>query len=557
MYRVPLMNRVPHPRGAFAAGWGIEQSSTAFLHSPTGRHSPNPHPAELPSLSTLHHDEFPYKVKATMNLFLGIDVGTGGTRAVLIDPAGKVVASHSEEHAPIHSPHPGWAEQDPEDWWRAAKIAIAGAIHASGQPASSIQAAGLTGQMHGCVILDAAGAVLRPALIWCDQRTQPQCDWLTQTIGYDRLIDLTCNPALPNFTLTKLLWVRDHEPQIFARIAHVLCPKDYVRYRLTGEFAIDVQEASGTLLLDVTHRRWSLEVAEAAGIPLQWLPTLYESPEICARVHSSGSTATGIPVGTPVAAGAGDQGAGAVGMGILKPGSVSATIGTSGVVFAATDAPIKDPRGRLHTFCHAAPGRWHVMGVTQAAGLSLRWFRDTFAAAATYDHLSAEAAAIPPGSDGLLWAPYLFGERTPHLDPNARAAFIGITASHTRAHFVRAVLEGVAFSLRDTFTLFAELGIPVERIRLGGGGARGPLWRQIQADVYGQPVELLEAEEGGAYGAALLAGTSIGAWATIEAACEATIRTAQTIAPNPATIEVVNAAYARYRRVYAALSTVG
>ena len=492
-----------------------------------------------------------------MNLFLGIDVGTGGTRAVLIDPAGNVVASHSEEHAPIHSPHPGWAEQDPEDWWRAAKIAIAGAIQASGQPASAIQAAGLTGQMHGCVILDATGAVLRPALIWCDQRTQPQCDWLTQTIGYDRLIDLTCNPALPNFTLTKLLWVRDHEPQIFARIAHVLCPKDYVRYRLTGEFAIDVQEASGTLLLDVTHRRWSLEVAEAAGIPLQWLPTLYESPEICARVHSSGATATGIPAGTPVAAGAGDQGAGAVGMGILKPGSVSATIGTSGVVFAATDAPIKDPRGRLHTFCHAAPGRWHVMGVTQAAGLSLRWFRDTFAAAATYDQLSAEAAAIPPGSDGLLWAPYLFGERTPHLDPNARAAFIGITASHTRAHFVRAVLEGVAFSLRDTFTLFAELGIPVERIRLGGGGARGPLWRQIQADVYGQPVELLEAEEGGAYGAALLAGTSIGAWPTIEAACEATIRTAQTIAPNPATIEVVNAAYARYRRVYAALSTVG
>ncbi|MHB1701781.1 MAG: xylulokinase [Acidobacteriaceae bacterium] len=492
-----------------------------------------------------------------MNLFLGIDVGTGGTRAVLIDPAGNVIASHSEEHSPIHSPYPGWAEQDPEDWWRAAKISIAGAIQASGQPASAIQAAGLTGQMHGCVILDATGAVLRPALTWCDQRTQPQCDWLTETIGYDRLIDLTCNPALPNFTLTKLLWVRDHEPQIFARIAHVLCPKDYVRYRLTGEFAIDVQEASGTLLLNVTHRRWSQEVAEAAGIPMQWLPTLYESPEICARVHSSGATATGIPAGTPVAAGAGDQGAGAVGMGILKPGSVSATIGTSGVVFAATDAPIKDPRGRLHTFCHAAPGRWHVMGVTQAAGLSLRWFRDTFAATATYDQLSAEAATIPPGSDDLLWAPYLFGERTPHLDPNARAAFIGITASHTRAHFVRAVLEGVAFSLRDTFTLFAELGIPVERIRLGGGGARGPLWRQIQADVYGQPVELLEAEEGGAYGAALLAGTSIGTWPSIEAACEATIHTSQTIHPNSATIEVMNAAYARYRRVYAALSTIG
>ena len=490
-------------------------------------------------------------------MFLGIDAGTGGTRAVLIDPAGRVLASCAEEHASICSLHPGWAEQDPEDWWRAAKVAIAGAIEQSGQQASAIQAIGLTGQMHGAVMLDVNGTVLRPSLIWCDQRTQPQCDWLTEKIGYDKLIELTCNPALPNFTLTKLLWVRDHEPEIFARIAHVLCPKDYVRYRLTGEFAIDVQEASGTLLLDVTNRCWSQEVAEAAGIPMQWLPKLYESPEISARIHTEGATATGLAVGTPVAAGAGDQGAGAVGMGILKPGSVSATIGTSGVVFAATDAPIKDPQGRLHTFCHASPGRWHVMGVTNAAGLSLRWFRDNFFPSATYDELSALAAAVPPGSDGLLWAPYLFGERTPHLDPEARAAFLGITASHTRAHLIRAVMEGVAFSLRDTFTLFAELGIPVERIRLGGGGARGFLWRQIQADVYGHPVELPEAEEGGAYGAALLAGTSVNAWPSVDAACEATIRTAQTIQPDPASVEALNAAYARYRRIYQALRTIG
>jgi len=487
-------------------------------------------------------------------MLLGVDVGTGGTRAVLIDRSGAVVASFAREHAPIRSAHVGWAEQDPEDWWRAAREAIAGAIAESGLTGAEIEAVGLTGQMHGCVMLDAEGKVLRPALIWCDQRTQPQCDWLTETIGFERLIELTCNPALPNFTLTKLLWVREHRPEIFAKIAHVLCPKDYVRYRLTGEFAMDMQEASGTLLLDVTHRRWSREMAEAAGIPMEWLPRLFEGPEICARISSAGAVATGLAAGTPVAAGAGDQGAGAVGMGILAPGSVSATIGTSGVVFAATDSPIKDRLGRLHTFCHAAPGRWHVMGVTNGAGLSLRYFRDTFAPGASYEELTTLAAAVPAGSDGLMWAPYLFGERTPHLDPEARAAFVGITALHTRGHFVRAVLEGVAFSLMDTFTLFRELGVPVKAIRLGGGGARGPLWRQIQADVYGHSVELLEAEEGGAFGAALLAGTGIGTWASVEDACAATVRVSETIEPKDA--EVMQAAYARYRRIYPALKEI-
>ena len=332
--------------------------------------------------------------------------------------------------------------------------------------------------MHGAVMLDEAGAVLRPALIWCDTRTQPECDWLTEKIGYERLIELTCNPALPNFTLTKLLWVKTHQPEIFAKIRHVMCPKDYVRYRLTGEFAIDVQEASGTLLLDVTHRRWSREVAEAAGIPMSWLPKVYESPEICARISEKAAGLTGLKAGTPVAAGAGDQGAGAVGMGILQPGSVSATIGTSGVVFAATAEPTKDPKGRLHTFCHAVPGVWHVMGVTQSAGLSLHWLRETFFAGQSYDALSEGAAKVPAGSEGLEWAPYLLGERTPHLDPEVRAAFAGIGVQHTAAHFVRAVLEGVAYSLEDTFTLFRELGIPVSGIRLGGGGARGALWRQ-------------------------------------------------------------------------------
>jgi xylulokinase len=489
-------------------------------------------------------------------MFLGIDVGTGGTRAILIDRTGKVLASHAADHAPIHSEHIGWAEQDPEDWWRAAQLAILGALKAASAAGHTapVEAVGLTGQMHGCVMLDSAGEVLRPALIWCDQRTQPQCDWLTEKIGYERLIELTANPALPNFTLTKLIWVREHQPEIFAQIAHVLCPKDYVRFRMTGTYAMDMQEASGTLLLDVVNRRWSSEVAEAAGIPMAWLPPLFEGPEICARISAAGASATGLTVNTPVAAGAGDQGAGAVGMGILAPGSVSATIGTSGVVFAATATPTLDPKGRLHTFCHAAPGVWHVMGVTNGAGLSFRYLKDTFFPNATYDELTALATAVPPASDGLLWAPYLFGERTPHLDPNARAAFVGITASTTAAHFVRAVLEGVAFSLKDTFTLFSELGIGYNRIRLGGGGARGPLWRQIQADIYNHPVELLEAEEGGAFGAALLAGTGIGAWPSVEAACEATIRPAQTIEPRHSTI--MAEAYKHYRNLYPALKMI-
>jgi xylulokinase len=410
--------------------------------------------------------------------------------------------------------------------------------------------------MHGAVLLDEAGAVLRPSLIWCDTRTQPQCDWLTEKIGYEKLIELTCNPALPNFTLTKLLWVKEHEPEIFAKTRHIMCPKDYVRYRLTGEFAIDVQEASGTLLLDVTHRRWSSEVAEAAGIPESWLPKLYESPEVCARISEAAAGLTGLTAGAPVVAGAGDQGAGAVGMGILQPGSVSATIGTSGVVFAATACPTKDKKGRLHTFCHAVPGLWHVMGVTQSAGLSLRWLKETFFASKNYDELTALAAKIPVGSEGLEWAPYLMGERTPHLDPEVRAAFAGISATHTAAHFVRAVLEGVAYSLEDTFTLFAKLGIPVNAIRLGGGGARGPLWRQIQAGVYGQTVEVLTAEEGGAFGAALLAGVGAGHWANLDQACGQAIEVAQRIAPEPADLTAYQAGYAQWRKLYPALKSL-
>jgi xylulokinase len=466
------------------------------------------------------------------------------------------MGSASSAHAPFRAEHPGWAEQDPEDWWRAAQEAIRAALASTPEPKEPIAAIALTGQMHGAVILDQNGAVLRPALIWCDTRTQPECDWLTERIGYERLIELTCNPALPNFTLTKLLWVKKHQPEIFAKIAHIMCPKDYVRYRLTGEFAIDVQEASGTLLLDVTHRRWSREVAEVAGIKESWLPRVFESPEICARIGAEAAGLTGLTAGTPVAAGAGDQGAGAVGMGILQPGSVSATIGTSGVVFAATANPTKDPKGRLHTFCHAVPGLWHVMGVTQSAGLSLSWLKETFFAGQSYDALNEEAAKIPAGSEGLEWAPYLLGERTPHLDPEVRAAFAGIGANHTAPHFVRAVLEGVAYSLEDTFTLFAELGIPVSAIRLGGGGARGALWRKIQAGIYGQAVEVLTAEEGGAFGCALMAGVGAGRWANLDEACSQAIEVAQRIEPDPADVAAYKHGYAEWRKLYPALRSL-
>jgi len=410
-------------------------------------------------------------------------------------------------------------------------------------------------------MLDAQDAVVRPALIWCDVRTEKQCMDLSREIGEERLIQLTCNPALPNFTLTKFLWVRENEPRNWDRVRSVMLPKDYVRFRLTGGRAIDMADASGTLLLDVAQRGWSKEVLQAAALDERLLPELFESPEVCGQVTEAGASATGLKPGTPVVAGAGDQAAGATGMGIVVPGAVSATIGTSGVVFAATDRPALDAKGRLHTFCHAIPGRWHVMGVTQAAGLSLRWFRDSFGAGENdgrdpYERLTEEASEAPAGSDGLLWAPYLMGERTPHLDPNARGALIGLTASHGRGHIVRAILEGVAYSLKDTFTLFEDMKVPVNRIRLGGGGARSSLWRQIQADVYGHEVETVEAEEGAAYGAAILAGVGARVWSSVDEACSRVIRIAGKTAPRPVEAETMEKGYAAYRRMYDAIRTV-
>ena len=495
---------------------------------------------------------------------LGIDVGTGGTRAVAVDEGGAVVASATAEHAPFASPQTGWAEQDARDWWRATAEAVRAVLSRPEVAADEIACVGFSGQMHGAVLLDVQGDVLRPALIWCDQRTDAQCRELTERVGAERLIELVSNPALTNFTLTKMMWVREHEPELWERVRTVLLPKDYVRLRLTGERVTDVADASGTLLFDVARRRWSSEMLDAVGMDEGLMPAAFESPEIAGRVSAEGAAATGLREGTLVVAGAGDQAAGAVGMGIVRPGAVSATIGTSGVVFAATDRPALDKGGRVHTFCHAVPGRWHIMGVTQAAGLSLRWFRDTFgvgdgAASADgdpYDLLSAEASAAPPGSDGVLWAPYLMGERTPHLDPRARAALVGLNASHARAHVVRAILEGVAFSLRDTLTIFAEMDVPVETIRLGGGGARSPVWRQIQADVYGHAVEILAAEEGAAYGAALLAGVGGGAWPTVDEACAQSVRVAARIEPGASASKFMDGRYAAYRTLYPALRRV-
>jgi len=490
---------------------------------------------------------------------LGIDVGTGGTRAVVIDPDSNVVASATAAHVPFISPRTGWAEQDPEDWWQATITVVREVLSKSS--GDEIKAVGFSGQMHGLVLLDQSDEVLRPAIIWCDQRTDSQCKSLTEMIGADRLIELTCNPALTGFTLPKMLWVREWEPELWRKVRTVLLPKDYVRLKLSGDRATDVADASGTLLFDVKARRWSTEMLSAAEIDERLLPRVYESPEVTGVISKAGAEATGLRAGTPITAGAGDQAAGAVGMGIVRPGTASSTIGTSGVVFAATDKPMLDPKGRVHTFCHAIPGRWHVMGVTQGAGLSLRWFRDQFGAIGgddydSYDRLTKEASSVSAGCDGLIWTPYLMGERTPHLDPSARAALVGLTASHTRAHIVRAMLEGVAFSLRDAFEIFNEIGVQVEEIRLGGGGARSSLWRQIQADVYRQPVNTVAAEEGAAFGAAVLAGVGLGVWSSVDAACDAVVRIADHVEPNAESVRILAGQYERFKQIYPALKPI-
>jgi len=497
-----------------------------------------------------------------MGYLIGMDVGTTGTKALLIDETGAVRASATQEY-PMYTPRPQWAEQDPHDWWQAAVNALRRLLDESGVEGSQVEAIGLTGQMHGMVLLDAAGEVLRPCIMWNDQRTAAQCTWIMDTIGRDRFLDLTLNPALPGFTAPKIIWTREHEPEVYARAAHVLLPKDYIRFRLTGEYATEMSDASGTVLLDVTHRRWSSEVLAALDIPPTWLPPVVESPTITGVVTSEVAQLTGLKAGTPVVGGGGDQAASGVGTGIVEPGLVSVTMGTSGVVFAYTDRPSRDPEGRLHTFCHAVPGKWHVMGVTLSAGGSFRWFRDTLgleernvarlSGVDTYEILTAQAAQAPAGCEGLLFLPYLTGERTPYPDPNARGSFVGLTLRHDKRHLVRAVLEGVAYSLRDCLELFRSLAIPTNQVRAVGGGARSLVWRQIIADVFGTELVTINVTDSTAFGAALLAGVGAGLFASVPEACAQTIRIVDRVEPDATHQSVYNEYYPVYRSLYRAL----
>jgi xylulokinase len=438
-----------------------------------------------------------------MSYYLGLDIGTGGSRALLVDEECRVRAAFTAPHEDMMMERPLWAEQRPENWWDAAQAAIQGVLRESGLTGSDIQAVGLSGQMHGLTLLDSNNKVIRPALIWCDQRSQPQVDWINQHAGVNFVVKSTANPMLTGFTLPKLLWVRDHEPENFARVKKVLLPKDYVRFELTGDYASDVSDASGTGLFDVVNRRWAFDLADKVGIARTVLPTVFESAAVTGKIHARAAAATGLREGTPVVAGAGDQAASAVGNGIVEPGIVSCTIGTSGVVFGHLKEPAYDPLGRIHTFCHAVEGAWHTMGVTQGAGLSLQWFRNQFAPGASYDDLTFEAAGAE--AEGLYWLPYLMGERTPHLDALARGGWIGVTAKHTRADLIRALIEGVSFSLKDCLDLVAGLGVDIQSVRVSGGGAKSKFWRQLLADIFNKRVVSLETQEGSAYGAALLA----------------------------------------------------
>ncbi len=473
-----------------------------------------------------------------MTTLIGIDVGTTATKGLAIDPDGTVLARQEAEY-PLSTPRPGWAEQDPDDWWRATQTVLKHLADAAGTPAGI----GLSGQMHGLVALDTDDKPLRPAILWNDQRTQAECDEIEQTIGLERLIALTGNRALTGFTAPKLLWLRHHEPDVYARIKRIALPKDYVRLRLTGEHATDVSDASGTVLLDVAHRRWSETVLTALDIDPAWLPRTLESPE------RSGETQDGIPV----AAGAGDQAAGALGVGVDRPGPLSIALGTSGVVFAALDEFAADAQARVHAFCHAVPNAWHAMGVMLSAAGSLAWLRNTIAPNTSYDTLTKEAEAWPPGTENLLFLPYLAGERTPHADPDARGAFAGLSIRHDRGALTRAVLEGVAFGLRDSLDLIAQLGDRPERGRVAGGGARSDLWMKIIASSLELPLERVQVDEGAAFGAAILAGVAAGTWPDVHTAVKATVKPRDTIDPVPDWVEVYKEQRARYRKLYPAI----
>lgn len=481
-----------------------------------------------------------------MGAFAGVDIGTTGARAVVVDESGTIMTQASTEY-PLYTPRPGWSEQDPVDWWTGAKQVL-GAIGRD----TSIDAIGLTGQMHGSVFLDADLLPIRPALLWNDQRTAAQCDAITAAVGEHRLLSIAGNPALTGFQAPKILWLRDNERRNYERVRHVVLPKDFVRLRLSDELATDASDAAGTLLMDVGARKWSGDILEAIQIPAEWLPQIFEGPERTGVLSAAVANELALRKGVPIAAGGGDNAAAAVGTGIVEPGRVSSSLGTSGVVFAHSDAFAPDPSGRLHAFCHAVPGAYHLMGVTLAAGASLRWWRDVVGRT-SYRELGELAARVPPGAEGLLFLPYLTGERSPHLDPRARGAFVGLSARHDRAHMTRAVMEGVAFSLRESIDIMIELGIEIDHVRAIGGGARSDPWVQMQADIFGLPVRRITIDEGPAYGAALLSAVTAGAFNDVAEASSTIKMRPDIVEPQHQATAVYDELYALYRSLYPTL----
>jgi xylulokinase len=482
-------------------------------------------------------------------VIIGVDVGTSGTRALAVTAEGELVAEATRPHE-LLTPRPGWTEQRPAEWWEACKGVLAEVTASAGDGVAGL---GVTGQMHGSVFLDSVGRVIRPALLWNDQRTARECDEITERVGAERLLELAGNPALTGFQAPKILWLARNEPDAYARVASVLLPKDYVRFELTGERATDASDASGTLLLDVRARDWSGEILDALEIPRSWLPAVYEGPDVTAMVRDDVADELGLPRGLPVAAGGGDNAAAAVGVGVVQEGAISTSVGTSGVLFAHRDAFTPDPSGRVHAFCHAVPGAFHLMAVTLSAGGSLSWWRERLGGGLDFDALVGEAGEVEPGAEGLLFLPYLTGERSPHLDPHARGAFVGLTVRHGRAHLTRAVMEGVVLSMRDGLEVMRGLGTPDDDVRAVGGGARSPLWLQLQADVYGRPVRRTEVDEGPAYGAALLGGVAAGVFADVAEACERVRLRADVTEPDPERVRRYDELHAVYATLYPAL----
>ncbi|MDO8550332.1 MAG: xylulokinase [Ignavibacteria bacterium] len=497
-----------------------------------------------------------------MNYYLGLDIGTTGAKAILINSRGEVIESATSEY-PMFNPRPLWSEQNPEDWWKAAQESFNKVLKENKINKSDVKGIGLTGQMHGLVLLDKDGKVLRPCIMWNDQRTIKECEEISSLIGFDNLLRITGNPVLPGFTAPKILWVKKNEPHVYEKIEHILLPKDYIRFCLTGEFATDVSDASGTSLLNVSKRNWSDEILSTLDIPKTWMPEVYESVEATGKVTESAAEKTGLNYGTPIVAGGGDQAAGGVGTGTVKEGITSVVLGTSGVVFSHTDNLTIEPEGKLHAFCHSVPGAWHVMGVTLSAAGSFKWYKETFGETEkqiaaeknknVYDLLIKQAEEIPAGSEGLIFLPYLTGERTPYPDPDAKGTFTGITIRHSKKHFIRSVLEGVAYSLKDCLELSRGLGLEITEVRISGGGARSKLWRQILADVFNTEMVTLTTTEGAPYGAALLSAVGTGEYSSVEEVCEKTIKISESTKPAADSIRLYEEYYQIYKSLYPSL----